>query len=151
MFQIHLNNSTTLEQPVESSKQDILQEGSRTQATMASGHSPGIFSNAITKEALEPSRGPAYIPRNSHKIPSPHTAITSLYQTQDVHHTSKARKIHSQGKQIMGEGEKFEVAYSPNMDCPNLYSGEDFSSEPQVPKLTKYDGEGCPHTFMDIL
>lgn len=151
VFQIiknHFNNSSILGKLVRSSKQDILEEGSLTQATMATEHSSRTSTNTFGMKAPEPSRGPAYTPSNSRNIPSPHIAIPPLYQTQNVHHTVNAKKIHCQGKQIMGEGEKFEAAYSPNMDCQNLYSREGFSSGLQVPKLTKYDGEGCPHTHL---
>lgn len=115
---------------------------------MESGHSLRISLNTIIIEASELSRDPVYISNSSRDIPSPYTTILSLYQTRDAHHTAKAKKIHSQGKQIMGEGEKFETAYSPNIDCQNLYSGEDFSSRLSVLKLTKYDGEGCPYTHL---
>lgn len=150
MFKIHLNNFTILGKPVESSKQDILQEGSLTKATMTSGHSPGISSNGITKEAPEPSRGPAYIPSNFHNIPSSHTVIPTLYQNWDAHHVSKAKKIHDQGEEIMGEEEKLEMACYPEIDFGELclYLGLYLPNSVKVLKFKKYDGGGCPHTHL---
>lgn len=106
----HHNNSTIFGQYVESNKQDILEEGSLSQATITNRHSPKAHSNAFVIKVPEPSKGPAYIPSSSQDIPSSHTAIPSLYQTWDVHHTSKAERIQSQGTQIMSEKEELEMA-----------------------------------------
>lgn len=150
VFKNHHNNSTNFGQYIESNKRDFLEERSLTQATMANRQSPKTPSNTFVIKVPKPSKGPAYIPSNSQKIPSSHTAIPSLYQTWDVHHTTETERIQSQGKQIMGEKEKLEVARYSNLSFKDLclYPGICLPSGIKIPKFTKYDGRGCPYTHL---
>lgn len=150
IFKNHHNNSTIFGQYVESNKQDFLEEGSLSQATMANRQSPKTPSNDFVVEAPEPSKGLAYTPNSSQKIPSSHTVIPSLYQTQDVHHTTKTKRIQSQGKQIMSKKEELEAACYSNLSFEDLCLdlGMRLPSGIKIPKFTKYNGRECPYMHL---
>lgn len=154
IFKNHPNNSTILGQYIGSSEQDILEKGSFIQAAMATEHSPRTSTDTFIMEALEPSRGSTYIRNNSQDIPSSHTAISSLYQTQDVHHTTKAKRIYSQEKQIMGEKEELEMARYPNVSFEDLcfISWDASPKRYQDPKIHEIWWTKMPlHAFMEML